>query len=205
LNERFIWIIAKYLQNHTPRLKFKRNGSLLWNNFFNVLIGFYLTNIYFLICVFLTTIIQSIKKNKIYKNSNFSRTPALCKRPQVKGIVNLVTTMKPKKPNSAVRHIAKIKLTNEINLTARVPGIDYRCSKYNRVLVHGGRANDLPGVGYTVIRGVYDFSSVIFKRKRRSIYGTPRSDSQITKKRRCFRNPIIKEEEKEEISSFFLL
>ena len=95
--------------------------------------------------------------------------------------------MKPKKPNSAVRHIAKIRLTNEINLTARVPGIDYRCSKYNRVLVHGGRANDLPGVGYTLVRGAYDFSPVIFKRKRRSIYGTPRADSAIKHIRRCFR------------------
>jgi small subunit ribosomal protein S12 len=142
----------------------------------------------------LTTLIQAIKKNKIYKNCNFSRTPALCQRPQVKGIVNLVATMKPKKPNSAVRHIAKVKLTNEINLTARIPGIDYRCSKYNRVLVNGGRANDLPGVGYTLVRGVYDFSPVIFKRKRRSVYGTPRPDNYTKHTRRCFRsnNPVSK-------------
>lgn len=86
--------------------------------------------------------------------------------------------MKPKKPNSAVRHIAKVKLTNEIHVTARIPGIGYRCSKYNRVLVNGGRANDLPGVGYTLVRGVYDFPSVISKRKRRSVYGTERPDKQ---------------------------
>lgn len=135
----------------------------------------------------LTTLIQSIFRNKNYKKTNFSRTPGLKKRPQVKGIVNLVTTMKPKKPNSAIRHVAKIKLTNEYNLTARIPGIDYRCSKYNRVLVHGGRANDLPGVGYTLVRGAYDFSPVIFKKKRRSIYGTPRPDNYTTHIRRCFR------------------
>jgi small subunit ribosomal protein S12 len=135
--------------------------------------------------------VQSIKKTKIYKRINFSRTPGLKKRAQVKGIVNLVTTMKPKKPNSAVRHIAKVKLTNDYNLTARIPGIDYRCSKYNRVLVNGGRANDLPGVGYTLIRGAYDFSPVIFKRKRRSIYGTPRPDNYTKFKRRCFRNNQI--------------
>jgi len=130
---------------------------------------------------------QTVKRNKHYKNKNFSRTPALCERPQVKGIINLVTTMKPKKPNSAVRHIAKIKLTNEINLTARVPGVGYRCSKYNRVLVHGGRANDLPGVGYTLVRGVYDFSAVIFKRKRRSIYGTGRPEGHTKHKKRTTR------------------
>ena len=115
---------------------------------------------------FLASLINAIKRNKKQKKFNFSRTPRLKKRPQVKGIVTFVTTMKPKKPNSALRHIAKIKLTNNLKITARVPGIDYRCSKYNRVLAHGGRANDLPGVGYTIIRGVYDFSPVIFKKKK---------------------------------------
>lgn len=124
----------------------------------------------------MASIKQSAKRNKVYVRGNFSRTPALCGRPQVKGIVNKVATMSPKKPNSASRHIAKVKLTNDINVTARIPGIGYVCSKYNRVLVNGGRANDLPGVGYTVVRGVYDFSSVIFKRKRRSVYGTARPE-----------------------------
>ena len=130
---------------------------------------------------------QSVHRNKIYKNFNFSRTPALTKRSQVKGIVSKVTTMSPKKPNSASRHVAKVKLTNEFSVTARVPGIGYVCSKYNRVLVNGGRANDLPGVGYSLVRGVYDFSAVIFKRKRRSIYGTSRPDNYTKHVRRCFR------------------
>jgi small subunit ribosomal protein S12 len=82
--------------------------------------------------------------------------------------------MSPKKPNSASRHVAKVKLTNNKNVTARIPGSGYICSRYNRVLVHGGRANDLPGVGYSLIRGVYDFSPVISKKKRRSIYGVSR-------------------------------
>ncbi len=125
---------------------------------------------------------------KKYKKTNFSRTPALQQRPQVKGVVSKVTTMSPKKPNSASRHIAKVKLTNDINVTARVPGSGYVCSKYNRVLVTGGRANDLPGVGYTLVRGVYDFSSVIFKRKRRSVYGTARPDGYTKHVRRCFRS-----------------
>lgn len=130
---------------------------------------------------------QAFKRNKFYKKINFSRTPALCARPQVKGIVNLIATMKPKKPNSAIRHVAKIKLTNDIHVTARIPGIGYRCSKYNRVLVHGGRANDLPGVGYSLVRGVYDFPSMISKRKRRSIYGTSRPENYTSYRRKCFR------------------
>ena len=135
----------------------------------------------------MASIKQSTLRNKTYKFKNFSRTPALTSRPQIKGIVSKVTTMSPKKPNSASRHVAKVKLTNEINVTARVPGIGYVCSKYNRVLVHGGRANDLPGVGYSLVRGAFDFSPVIFKRKRRSIYGTSRPDGHTKHVRRCFR------------------
>lgn len=135
----------------------------------------------------MASIRQSAQRDKEYKKSNFSRTPALCSRPQVKGIVSKVTTMSPKKPNSASRHIAKVKLTNEINVTARVPGAGYVCSKYNRVLVNGGRANDLPGVGYSLVRGAFDFSPVIFKKKRRSVYGTARPDGFTKHIRRCFR------------------
>lgn len=136
----------------------------------------------------MASIKQSVFRKYFYKTNNFTRTPALKKRPQVKGIVSKVTTMSPKKPNSASRHIAKVKLTNDYAVTARVPGIGYVCSKYNRVLVSGGRANDLPGVGYSLVRGVYDFSPVIFKRKRRSVYGTSRPDGFTKHVRRCFRS-----------------
>lgn len=122
-----------------------------------------------------------------YKITSFSRTPALNSRPNVKGIVTRVTTMSPKKPNSAIRHIAKVTLTSTRRVTGRIPGIGYLCSKYNRVLIEGGRANDLPGVGYTLIRGVYDFTPVIFKRKRRSVYGTSRPDGHTKHVRRCLR------------------
>src|SRR3569623_1038514 len=112
----------------------------------------------------MATLTQATKRLKKYPLEGFSRTQALSKRPQVKDVITRVTTMSPKKPNSASRHIAKVKLTSGINITTRVPGIGYMCSKYNRVLTHGGRANDLPGVGYTIIRAVYYFSHVIFKR-----------------------------------------
>jgi small subunit ribosomal protein S12 len=122
-----------------------------------------------------------------YTNPTFSRTPILKKCPQAKGIVTKVTTMSPKKPNSAVRHVAKIDLNNSLRLTARLPGRGYLCSKYNRVLVEGGRANDLPGVGYTAIRGVFDFSAVVGKKKRRSVYGVDRPSGYSKHVRRCFR------------------
>ena len=133
------------------------------------------------------TLRQSAFRSKYYHNKNYNRVPALRGRPQIKGIVNKVTTMSPKKPNSAVRHIAKVTLTTNRRLTARIPGIGYICSKYNRVLVHGGRANDLPGVGYTLVRGVYDFSPVISKKKRRSVYGTSRPEGHTKYIRKSLR------------------
>lgn len=139
-------------------------------------------------CKIIATLKQARLRSKNYKNVTFSRTQALKKRPQVKGVVTRVVTMNPKKPNSAVRHVAKVKLTNELNVTTRLIGSGYLCAKYNRVLVHGGRANDLPGVGYSLVRGALDFSPVLFKKKRRSVYGTSRPDNYTKHIRRCFRS-----------------
>lgn len=129
----------------------------------------------------MATCLQSYKRRPFFKKPSLkypigriTRTPILKNSPQAKGIVTKVTNMSPKKPNSAVRSVAKIDLNNGLRLTARLPGKDYLCGKYNRILVHGGRANDLPGVGYTAIRGVYDFSPVVGKIKRRSVYGVSR-------------------------------
>jgi small subunit ribosomal protein S12 len=96
--------------------------------------------------------------------------------------------MTPKKPNSAIRQVAKVKLTNKKRVTARLPGSGHLCNRYSVVLVHGGRANDLPGVGYTVIRGVYDFPGLLDKKKRRSIYGAARMEGSFKHVRRCFRH-----------------
>ena len=115
-----------------------------------------------------------LKPGPKYTNPPITRTPILKQCPQTKGIVTKVVTMSPKKPNSAIRHVAKVSLNSGLRLTARLPGKGYLCTKYNRVLVEGGRANDLPGVGYTAIRGVYDFSPVVGKVKRRSVYGVAR-------------------------------
>ena len=118
--------------------------------------------------------LTKLKPGKRYKLPTSSRTPILKRCPQVKGIVTRVVTMSPKKPNSAIRHVAKVNLTNGLRLTSRLPGKGYLCAKYNRLLIRGGRANDLPGVGYSAVRGTYDFSPVVGKKKRRSIYGVSR-------------------------------
>jgi small subunit ribosomal protein S12 len=110
---------------------------------------------------------KSLKPGPKYAKPTLSRTPILKRCPQVKGIVTRVVTMSPKKPNSAIRHVAKVDLTNGLRVTARLPGKGYLCAKYNRVLVRGGRANDLPGVGYSAIRGAYDFSPVVGKKKKK--------------------------------------
>lgn len=128
-----------------------------------------------------------LKPGPKYKNPTLSRTPILKRCPQAKGIVTRVVTMSPKKPNSAIRHVAKINLNNNLRLTARLPGKGYLCSKYNRILVEGGRANDLPGVGYTAVRGVFDFSPVVGKIKRRSVYGVSRPNGYTKHVRRCVR------------------
>ena len=112
--------------------------------------------------------------SKKYKNPTKTRTSILKRCPQVKGIATKVVTMSPKKPNSAIRHVVKVALTNSLRLKARIPGKGYMCVRYNRLLIEGGRANDLPGIGYTAIRGVYDFLPVVGKIKRRSIYGVSR-------------------------------
>ena len=137
---------------------------------------------------------QSSKRKRLfkkpslkYKNPKITRTPILKNSPQAKGIVTKIVTMSPKKPNSAIRHVAKIKLNNMLRLTTRLPGKGYLCTKYNRILVEGGRANDLPGVGYTAIRGVYDFSPVVSKIKRRSIYGVSRPNGFSKHIRRILR------------------
>ena len=139
------------------------------------MVRFFLTN-FLILSLNVATLKQTSLRPKTHSKSYTPRTQRLKKNPQRKGIVTKVTTMSPKKPNSAVRHVAKVNLTSGLKVTTRIPGSGYLCSKYNRVLVHGGRANDLPGVGYTVVRGVYDFIPMISKRRRRSIYGTSRPE-----------------------------
>jgi len=92
--------------------------------------------------------------------------------PQKRGVCTVVKTMTPKKPNSALRKVARVRLSNKQEVTAYIPGIGHNLAEHSIVLVRGGRVKDLPGVKYHIIRGKYDSAGVEGKKKRRSKYGT---------------------------------
>lgn len=102
------------------------------------------------------------------------KNPALQGCPQKRGVCIRVYTVTPKKPNSALRKVAKVRLTNGIEITAYIPGIGHNLQEHSVVLVRGGRVRDLPGVRYKIIRGALDAAGVQNRRKSRSKYGTPR-------------------------------
>ncbi len=116
------------------------------------------------------TINQLVRKGrkKVVKRS---KSPALQGCPQKRGVCVRVTTMTPKKPNSALRKIARVRLTNGIEVTAYIPGIGHNLQEHSQVLVRGGRVKDLPGVRYHIIRGALDAAGVEGRRQARSKYG----------------------------------
>jgi small subunit ribosomal protein S12 len=114
---------------------------------------------------------QLINHSRVSKSKRL-RTPALKNAPQKKGVCLRVYTKSPKKPNSAVRKIAKIKLTNSQEIIAYIPGEGHNLQEHSVVLVRGGRVKDLPGVRYKVIRGVLDLQGVKGRKQARSKYGT---------------------------------
>jgi len=94
---------------------------------------------------------------------------------QKRGVCVIVKTMTPKKPNSALRKVARVRLSNKQEVTAYVPGIGHELAEHSVVLIRGGRVKDLPGVKYHIIRGKYDTTGVAGRRKGRSLYGTKKS------------------------------
>ncbi|MCH7541625.1 30S ribosomal protein S12 [Patescibacteria group bacterium] len=92
--------------------------------------------------------------------------------PQKRGVAVLVKTMTPKKPNSALRKVARVRLSNRKEITAYIPGIGHNLQEHSIVLVRGGRVKDLPGVKYHIVRGHYDVSGVENRKQGRSLYGT---------------------------------
>lgn len=92
--------------------------------------------------------------------------------PQKRGVVTLVKTMTPKKPNSALRKVARVKLSNKMEVTAYIQGVGHSLSEHGIVLVRGGRVRDLPGVKYHAVRGKFDLLGVENRKTSRSIYGT---------------------------------
>ena len=110
-------------------------------------------------------------RKKIVKKTN---TPALKGSPQKRGVCVRVYTTTPKKPNSALRKVARVRLTNGIEVTSYIPGIGHNLQEHSVVMIRGGRVKDLPGVRYHVIRGTLDTLGVANRRQGRSKYGAKR-------------------------------
>lgn len=109
--------------------------------------------------------------NKSLKFSNQSKTPALEKSPQKKGVCLKLIIKSPKKPNSALRKLTKLKLSNNKKIYAYIPGIGHNLQEYSTVLVRGGRVKDLPGIKYKLIRNKFDLKGVNNRKTSRSKYG----------------------------------
>jgi small subunit ribosomal protein S12 len=133
------------------------------------------------------TINQLVRKGRINKSKKvkatalrkfFNAKDRLMKQlpsPFKRGVVTLVKTMTPKKPNSALRKVARVRLSNKQEVTAYIGGIGHELSEHAIVLVRGGRVPDLPGVKYHIVRGKYDCTGVVNRKKGRSRYGTKRT------------------------------
>ena len=119
------------------------------------------------------TINQLIRHGRNKKKTR-PKAPALQSCPQKRGVCTQVKTTTPKKPNSALRKIARIKLTNGIEVTGYIPGVGHNLQEHSIVMIRGGRVKDLPGVRYHIIRGVLDASGVDGRRQGRSLYGAKR-------------------------------
>ena len=119
------------------------------------------------------TINQLIKRSRI-KPKYRSKVPALNRSPQKRGVCTKVYTTTPKKPNSALRKVARVRLTNGFEVTSYIPGEGHNLQEHSVVMIRGGRVKDLPGVRYHVIRGTLDTQGVSDRRQRRSKYGAKR-------------------------------
>ncbi len=120
------------------------------------------------------TISQLIRWGRISKKKK-SKSPALKECPQRRGVCIQVRTMTPKKPNSALRKVARVRLTTDIEVWAYIPGEGHNLQEHSIVLVRGGRIKDLPGVRYHIVRGTLDSQGVTQRKKSRSKYGAKRA------------------------------
>ena len=119
------------------------------------------------------TINQLVRKGR-QKVDSKRKAPALMKCPQRRGVCLLVKTQTPKKPNSALRKVARVRLSNQIEVTAYIPGEGHNLQEHSIVMIRGGRVKDLPGVRYHIVRGVLDTSGVQDRKQSRSKYGAKR-------------------------------
>ncbi|MDO4582346.1 MAG: 30S ribosomal protein S12 [Bacillota bacterium] len=116
--------------------------------------------------------INQLVRNQREVSSKKSNAPALKECPQKRGVCTRVYTTTPKKPNSALRKVARVRLTHGIEVTAYIPGVGHNLQEHSVTLVRGGRVKDLPGVRYHIIRGALDTAGVVNRNKARSKYGT---------------------------------
>ncbi len=123
--------------------------------------------------VTLPTINQLLRKGRTPVTKK-SKVPALKGSPFRKGVCTVVRTVTPKKPNSALRKVAKVRLTSQYEVTAYIPGEGHNLQEHSVVLIRGGRVKDLPGVRYHIVRGTYDTQGVKDRKKSRSKYGAKR-------------------------------
>ena len=119
------------------------------------------------------TINQLLRKRR-KKKRKFTKAPVLERCPQKQGVCLQVRTMTPKKPNSAMRKVAKVRLTNGFEVISYIPGESHNLQEHSVVLIRGGRVKDLPGVRYHILRGVLDTQGVKDRKQRRSKYGAKR-------------------------------
>ena len=119
------------------------------------------------------TINQLVRKGR-HKLTDKSKSPALDSCPQRRGVCVRVYTTTPKKPNSALRKVARVRLTNGIEVTSYIPGVGHNLQEHSVVLIRGGRVKDLPGVRYHIVRGTLDSVGVKGRMKSRSKYGAKR-------------------------------
>ena len=119
------------------------------------------------------TINQLVRKGR-HQTQSKSNSPILKECPQKRGVCLAVRTMTPKKPNSALRKIARIRLVNQMEGTAYIPGVGHNLQEHSVVLIRGGRVKDLPGVRYHIIRGALDTAGVAKRMQSRSLYGAKR-------------------------------
>jgi len=124
----------------------------------------------------MATVNQLCKKNARVKKWYRIKTPALKISPQKKAVCIKIFTRTPKKPNSALRKVAKVKVSTGVKVEAYIPGEGHNLQQYSSVLLRGGRVADLPGVKYHLIRGKLDFRGVKGRKTSRSLYGTKKPD-----------------------------
>ncbi|MFC2158432.1 30S ribosomal protein S12 [Acidobacteriota bacterium] len=125
------------------------------------------------------TVNQLVRKGRVTRHEK-SKSPALDRCPQKRGVCTRVFTTTPKKPNSAMRKVARIRLTNNIEVTGYIPGIGHNLQEHSIVLIRGGKVKDLPGVRYHVVRGTLDCEGVSDRMKSRSKYGSKKPKEKKT-------------------------